>query len=355
MDKLQEAFYSPKTGFRDAKFYEPITDLSRKEIQDWINKQQITQINAPPPEAKYIHIVNPQLGNYQADLTFFTQYKNQNNGYHILLTAIEITSRKAYVIPMKTKTADSVVNAFEKLILQINNHREKGGWKQTAYRIKSITTDLGSEFISKKFKDLMEKHQVTMYFAEPGDKHRMGLIERFNRTFRELIEKYLTANNTFKFIDVLDDLVENYNSKIHSTINATPNSVNVTKAKKIYDTLVEENKEPIEEYNNIIVGDKVRHIVKKETFGKGKTKYSAKVYEVEAKPGYRFKLKGIERLFGRSELKKIGEYEERPTIDRTEVRRENTTNRRIRKEDLGEVVDLPKRISKRVFREGEYF
>ena len=48
------------------------------------------------------------------------------------------------------------------------------------------------------------------------------MIERFNRTIKERIFKYLSANNTRKYVDVLDLLVDLYNNTIHSSIKMTP-------------------------------------------------------------------------------------------------------------------------------------
>ncbi len=49
------------------------------------------------------------------------------------------------------------------------------------------------------------------------------IIERFNRTIRDKINKYMIAYKTNRFIDVLPELVENYNNSIHSSIKITPN------------------------------------------------------------------------------------------------------------------------------------
>ena len=38
----------------------------------------------------------------------------------------------------------------------------------------------------------------------------------------EKMFKYFTANNTEKYIDVLDDFVERYNNTKHSSIKMTP-------------------------------------------------------------------------------------------------------------------------------------
>ena len=44
------------------------------------------------------------------------------------------------------------------------------------------------------------------------------MIERVNRTIKEKMIKYSSANNARKFVDVLDLLVGQYNNTIHSSI-----------------------------------------------------------------------------------------------------------------------------------------
>ena len=48
------------------------------------------------------------------------------------------------------------------------------------------------------------------------------VIEKFNRTIKEQMFKYFSANNTRKYIDVLDLVVDQYNNTIHSSIKMTP-------------------------------------------------------------------------------------------------------------------------------------
>ena len=48
------------------------------------------------------------------------------------------------------------------------------------------------------------------------------MIERFNRTIKEKLFKYFSENNTRKYVDVLDLLVDQYNNAIHSSIKMTP-------------------------------------------------------------------------------------------------------------------------------------
>ena len=60
----------------------------------------------------------------------------------------------------------------------------------------------------------MKRHRSRVY--------EVCVNERFNRTFNEQIFKYFFANNTRKFVDVHDLLVDQYNDTIHSSINMIP-------------------------------------------------------------------------------------------------------------------------------------
>ena len=84
--------------------------------------------------------------------------------------------------------------------------------------------DIGREFYNKDVRKLVE-----LYSTENEEKS--CVIERFNRTIKDKIFKYLTANSTRKYIDVLDTLVDQYNNTVHSLIKMTPVEPNLQKMK----------------------------------------------------------------------------------------------------------------------------
>ena len=84
--------------------------------------------------------------------------------------------------------------------------------------------------------------------------------------------KYVSANSTIVYIDVLDNLVEQYNNTRHSSIKMTP----VEASKKTNEIQVWRNVHPdhveIKTHNaRLSVDDKVRITKKKKTFEKGYT------------------------------------------------------------------------------------
>ena len=47
-------------------------------------------------------------------------------------------------------------------------------------------------------------------------------MDRFIRTLRGMINKYMAMHSTTKYINVIDDLVENYNTSYQSGIKMIP-------------------------------------------------------------------------------------------------------------------------------------
>ena len=74
--------------------------------------------------------------------------------------------------------------------------------------------DRGCEFYNKDV-----RKQVELESTENEEKS--CVIERLNRTMKEKMFKYFSANNTRKYVHVLDLLVDQYNNTIHSSIKMT--------------------------------------------------------------------------------------------------------------------------------------
>ena len=124
-----------------------------------------------------------------------------NRGVRFLLTVI---SKYGWMLPLKDKTGKSVADAFKEIFKKSKRKPEK------------LWTDKGRDFYNKHVKEL----GVELYSTENEEKS--SVVERWNRTMNEKMFKYFTANNTNKYIDVLDDSVERYNNTGHSSIKMTP-------------------------------------------------------------------------------------------------------------------------------------
>lgn len=293
---IRDAFYDPKQGMvnRD-KLFAKLRHLGvkLKDIRDFINRQQLGQLYHGPGTKQYYPITGPP-GSYQADLIFYPKTKHANRGYDTALTLIEITSRKGYCIPMKGKKGPQIIQAMETFL---QNNKEEN--------IQNITTDKGSEFTSKAWKDLMKKHAIHHYLADEGDHKKMGMIERFNRTIKLLISKYKTAYKTNKWIDALPELLQNYNGNIHSSTGFAPSKVGAKEATLIRMRALQKTAQ-MDRHKNINVGDQVRVAQKKENiFAKEGIKWSPEVHTVSEDNIRTFKVEGDRRRYLHHALLKV--------------------------------------------------
>jgi hypothetical protein len=147
-----------------------------------------------------------------------------------------------------------VIEAFKKIIKEAGDMRVVG-------------FDGGSEF-KTKFKAMLKAHNIDYYVSDPGDKNKMAMIERFHRTLRDRISKYMTSYNTNKWVDVLDKILFNYNNTIHSTTKFKPDKVGkkefeVVQKQKLNQTFKAKN-----DFTSFKVGQKVRLKKTKELFEK---------------------------------------------------------------------------------------
>jgi len=202
-------FASPLSGLWLTASKYKASGLAPAKIKNQLLRTEAAQEHAHKPLAVKQRLpITGTLGSYQADILFFPNYATYNNNYKMILMVEHIPSRKLYAYPMKFKT--EAYDHFVTLLSQLPPDQ----------KMTFLETDKGSEFVNKKLQDLLDKHNVTVHNTLV--KTHMGLIERLNGTIRMLIERYLTANNTYKWVDALPDIVRNYNSSIHSTTRVAP-------------------------------------------------------------------------------------------------------------------------------------
>ena len=187
---------------------------------------------------------------WSADLIDLKKLKKYNNGFQYIINIIDLYSRYAWSIPIKNKTGKSIVEAFD----SIRGSKPKKLW-----------VDNGSEFYNKIFKKWLNDNNIEMYST--FNEGKAVVIERFNRTLKNKMLKYFTANGTYKYIDILSSLINEYNNKKHSSTKLSPNELYFN-GKKNYLTK-KKNKIPIS--YDFKIGDKVRISKFKKKFEKGYT------------------------------------------------------------------------------------
>ena len=200
-------------------------------------------------------VMTPAL-NYlwQADIAFLPRYAKENDGFSCLLTVIDVLSKYAYAIPLKSKRSSAVIEAFKKV------------FKLARTRPATLECDQGTEFWSKEFVNWIEAQGVRMYHNYSDFAY--SVIERFNRTICTIISKHLTATKQKRYIESLPLLMKSYNNRIHSRTNCAPSEVNkynemdvwLESYKDLYSKLA--SKPSLKLYDRVRL-DKTKHIFEK--------------------------------------------------------------------------------------------
>ena len=143
-----------------------------------------TYTSFKPVERKFARrkiIVKGINDQWQVDLIVLPRLKLSNKGYEYILAVIDCFSRFAYVEPMRTKTASETVSAFKKIL------------RRAKAKPRLLQSDLGSEFkgVFAHFLREMSIHQ----FSTSQDP-KCAIVERFIRTFKNKLFKYMKAGNT---------------------------------------------------------------------------------------------------------------------------------------------------------------
>ena len=97
----------------------------------------------------------------------------------------------------------NIVNAFQKIL------------KESSRKPNKIWVDKGSEFYNNSFKKELKDNDIEMYSTHNEGKYVAA--ERFIRTLKTEIYKYMTAISKNLYINKLDDIVNEYNNTYHTT------------------------------------------------------------------------------------------------------------------------------------------
>ena len=107
---------------------------------------------------------------WSADLVDMQAFSKENYGVKYLLTIIDVFSKYAWIMPLRTKTGKAITEAFADII-------RVSGRKPTM-----LWVDKGTEFYNRTFRKFLEDNNICIY-----SKHNEGnavVVERFNRTMK---------------------------------------------------------------------------------------------------------------------------------------------------------------------------
>lgn len=189
--------------------------LETKSKERLVTKKQLIYTLHKPAPRKHkrnkiiVHGVDDQ---WEADLIDIKKFKKDNQHICYLLSVIDVFSKFAWVVPLQNKSSFAVSKGFENIL-------KKG---RTPNKLR---TDKGKVFLNNNFEVICKKYNIQQ-FTSNDLVIKCAVIERFNRTIKNKIFAYFTANSTRKYFNVLQDFVTSYNSSYYRSIKMAPVQVN---------------------------------------------------------------------------------------------------------------------------------
>ena len=228
--------------------------ISRKQVQNWLSQQDVHTLHKPSRRHyKRSRVIVPGIdAQFQVDLVDLQNLSRYNNGYKYLLACLDIFSKYAWVVPLKTKQGQELVKAFQTIL----SSRRKP---------LKLQTDQGTVFLNRLFQIFLRDNNIEFFTVNSGLK--ASVVERFNRTLKGRMYKYFTVKNTLTYIDVLPQLVKSYNNTYHRSIKMKPTQVTKANEAKVWETLYGNDVNKRVRFK-LAVGDRVRISKAKRLFEK---------------------------------------------------------------------------------------
>lgn len=311
LNDLSRIYYTPEHpgGFSGAdKLANAVSGrFTKKQVKDWLQSQETYTLHKSAskrfPRNKYIVSNINYL--WQADLSDMRSLSQYNDEYNYILCVIDVFSKFAYARPLKKKDSKSIIRSFKSIFAETNSKPEH------------LQTDKGTEFTSKQVRNLFKSFNINYYVTNNPD-IKASIVERFQRTLKGKMWRYFTYKNTYRYIDVLDNLVLSYNNSKHSSIQMCPSQVNSDNISTVWQNLYDRGsskKKTNVTVPHLKIGDHVRITKMKYTFEKGyETNWSDEIFAISSilprKPWFVYTLqdlKGehIQGTFYERELQRI--------------------------------------------------
>ena len=204
---------------------------------------------------------------FMGDLIEYPQFKVINKGYVYILLLIDCFTRKIYLAPMKRKDKKHSSQAFESIFKNFDTFPN------------NLVTDGGKEFFNSAVAKVFQNYGINHYKTPTKTKWKASMAERAIQTIKNRLEKYFLKTGQHVWINVIQQIEQNYNATPHSAHKMAPQDVTEENRDQVYKRL----------YPNINlttvcklkIGDKVRILKEKTDFAKGYTqKWSDEIYKI---------------------------------------------------------------------------
>ena len=249
----RSGFGSIATTFKDAKAKDKSITLA--DVKAWFEKN----LDRKRPMSGFNSFIAPYAYyEYQIDLFFITNNDLKNQRFRIGLVVIDIFSKFAVVVPIKSKQPPDLLAGIMEGINKMGKKPELVYSDEEG----SLNSGVLKEYFDK---EKIETHQTRTHPA---------FAERFIRTFKSMLFKRVEADEkkgkeNIQWIDYIFEIMITYNNKmVHSATDLTPKEAKKPENELKVKANIAMNATITRKYPELEKGDKVKIFKKKDKLDK---------------------------------------------------------------------------------------
>lgn len=248
--------------------------LTKQHVRNWLLAQPSYAL-APPmrykTEKERIIVYNRNdLG--AADLAEFQPLSRFNNGVHYVLVYRNCFTKRISVGFLKSKHADECARVFRDMLIN-----------QIKFVPRTLVTDHGGEFLNPLFRGVCAEFNIKMFQPRKG---KAVHAENAILYLKTRLYRYMRDTGNKRYMDILPQIVANYNNTVRPSIGVAPNQVEAHNQYRIFHRMfgkyVNTDDKPLRP-PRFAVGDIVRVRLEARTFEKSYFhKFSTELYKITA-------------------------------------------------------------------------
>lgn len=265
-----------KTLYYHARKQNP--NITYKKVTDFLESQHTYTVHKQAVTKKFKRNKVKATGldtHWQADLCDMQGLKKWNNDHCYILTVVDVLSKYGFAESIKDKSAKSVAEAFARIV--------KRSGRSPWY----LMVDKGKEFHGEFRRYVTKDLGITLHISN-AKVIKAPNVERFNRILKTRMWKYFTNKRTYRYTNVLQQLVNSCNNRFSNPIQMQPSEVTHRNEEEVGQRLYgdDEQEKKKKKKSKVIkfrykVGDRVRPIYPAKVFHKGyRTRFSNTVHVI---------------------------------------------------------------------------
>ena len=254
----RSGFGSIANTFKDAKAEDK--SITMADVKAWYDKN----IDRKRPMSGFNSFIAPYAYyEYQIDLSFITKHDLDNQKFRIGLVMIDIFSKFALVIPIKSKQPPDLLAGIME------------GINKMGKKPKMFYSDEEGSLYSKTIIEYLEQEKIEMHRT----RGHPAFAERFIRSFKDMLFKRVEADEkkgkaNIQWTDYIFEILLTYNNKnFHCTTKFTPSEAKKPKTEFEVKLNISLQAKKSRVYPEIEVGDSVKIMRKKGISEKERTSH----------------------------------------------------------------------------------